>query len=69
MDLEAGLERLGQTWRAVVWLHDVEGYTHEEISGMLNIAVGTSKSNLFKAKEQLKLILSDYFEADYAGTK
>src|SRR3954465_7819398 len=31
MDLEAALERLSETSRAVVWLHDVEGYTHEEI--------------------------------------
>ena len=35
MDLEAALERLSETSRAVVWLHDVEGYTHEEIAGMM----------------------------------
>src|SRR5689334_21726324 len=33
MDLEAALERLPEVARAVVWLHDVEGYTHEEIAG------------------------------------
>ena len=33
MDLEAALERLPEVSRAVVWLHDVEGYTHEEIAG------------------------------------
>ena len=35
MDLEAALERLSETSRAVVWLHDVEGYTHEEIAAMM----------------------------------
>jgi hypothetical protein len=35
----------------------------------LHIAVGTSKSNLFKAKEHLKILLSDYFETDYARTR
>jgi DNA-directed RNA polymerase specialized sigma24 family protein len=32
IDLERAFERLGETSRAVVWLHDVEGYTHEEIA-------------------------------------
>ena len=47
MDLEAALERLSETSRAVVWLHDVEGYTHEEIAGndgqdpeLLEVAAG-----------------------------
>ena len=63
------LQKLPPAYRTVFNLYVIEGYTHEEISGMLNIATGTSKSNLYKAKEQLKLILSDYFETDYAGTK
>ena len=63
------LQKLPPAYRTVFNLYVIEGYTHEEISGMLNIAVGTSKSNLFKAKEQLKLILNDYFEADYARTR
>jgi RNA polymerase sigma factor, sigma-70 family len=63
------LQKLPPAYRTVFNLHVIEGYTHEEISKMLNIAVGTSKSNLFKAKEQLKLILNDFFEADYAGTR
>lgn len=62
------LQKLPLAYRTVFNLYVIEGYSHEEISGMLNIATGTSKSNLFKAKEQLKLILNDYFEADYAGT-
>lgn len=63
------LQRLPPAYRTVFNLHVIEGYSHEEISNMLNIATGTSKSNLFKAKEQLKLILNDFFETDYAGTR
>lgn len=63
------LQKLPPAYRTVFNLYVIEGYTHEEIAGMLNIAPGTSKSNLFKAKEQLKVILKDFFEADYAGTR
>jgi RNA polymerase sigma-70 factor (ECF subfamily) len=37
----------------------IDGYSHEEISDMLSISVGTSKSNLFKAREHLKKMLHD----------
>lgn len=63
------LQKLPPSYRTVFNLYVIEGYTHEEIGSMLNIATGTSKSNLFKAKEQLKVILSEYFEVDYAGTR
>ena len=63
------LQKLPPAYRTVFNLYVIEGYTHEEIASMLNIATGTSKSNLFKAKEQLRIILSDFFEADYAGTR
>lgn len=63
------LHKLPPAYRTVFNLYVIEGYTHDEIAKMLHIATGTSKSNLFKAKEQLKLILTDYFEADYARTK
>ncbi len=63
------LQKLPPAYRTVFNLYVIEGYTHEEIAGMLKIAVGTSKSNLFKAKEQLKIILHDYFEADYVGSR
>jgi len=36
---------------------------------LLNISTGTSKSNLFKAKEHLKKIVGDFFEADYVRTE
>jgi len=44
MDLEAALERLPEVSRAVVWLHDVEGYTHDEIAGMMGKTPSFSKS-------------------------
>ena len=62
------IQKLPPSYRTVFNLYAIEGYSHDEIAKMLNIATGTSKSNLFKAKEQLKQILADYFETDYAGT-
>lgn len=44
-------------YRTVFNLYEVEGYSHKEIAGMLKISVGTSKSQLFKAKKILKEIL------------
>jgi RNA polymerase sigma factor (sigma-70 family) len=63
------LQKLPPAYRTVFNLYVIEGYTHEEIANLLNIAIGTSKSNLFKAKEQLKILLSDFFEKDYARTR
>lgn len=63
------LHKLPPSYRAAFNLHVVEGYSHEEIAGMLNITVGTSKSNLFKAKEQLKKIVSEFFEVDYVRVR
>jgi len=54
MDLEAALERLGETSRAVVWLHDVEGYTHDEIAGMMGKTASFSKSQLARAHVRLR---------------
>lgn len=54
MDLEAALERLPQTSRAVVWLHDVEGYTHEEIAEMMGRTPSFSKSQLSRAHSKLR---------------
>ena len=59
------LHKLPPAYRTVFNLHVLEGYKHEEIAKMLHITVGTSKSNLFKAKESLKKIMNDFFEADY----
>lgn len=60
------LRKLPPSYRTAFNLHVIEGYSHEEIAAMLSITVGTSKSNLFKAKEKLKKILRNFFELDYA---
>jgi RNA polymerase sigma-70 factor (ECF subfamily) len=59
MDLEAALERLSDTARAVVWLHDVEGYTHEEIARMMGKSVSFSKSQLARAHARLRRWLGE----------
>jgi len=54
LDLEAALERLPERTRAVVWLHDVEGYTHEEIAAMMGQTASFSKSQLARAHHKLR---------------
>lgn len=51
------IQELTPGYRAVLNLFIIEGYSHEEIAGMLDISVGTSKSNLAKARKQLQKIL------------
>ena len=55
--LEAALDRVPEGMRRVLVLHDVEGYTHEEIGGLLGITPGTSKSQLFKARARMREFL------------
>lgn len=57
MRLERALELLPDGMRQVLVLHDVEGYTHEEIGDMLGVAPGTSKSQLFKARARMRSLL------------
>ena len=54
IDLERALARLGGTARAVVWLHDVEGYTHAEIGALFGATASFSKSQLARAHERLR---------------
>jgi RNA polymerase sigma-70 factor (ECF subfamily) len=56
--LEAAIAELPPGYRTVFVLHDVEGYEHEEISRMLEISIGTSKSQLHKARLRLRDLLS-----------
>lgn len=63
------LQKLPPAYRTVFNLYVIEGYKHEEIAKMLGTTVGTSKSNLFKAKDHLKRILTEFFESDYVGKK
>ena len=59
MDLETALSQLSATARAVVWLHDVEGYTHEEIAGLMGKTVSFSKSQLSRAHVRLRSMLGE----------
>ena len=53
------VQKLTPGYRAVFSLYAIDGYTHEEIAGLLSISEGTSKSNLFKARESLKKMLGE----------
>ena len=59
LDLQAALERLPATARAVVWLHDVEGYKHEEIAALFGKSLSFSKSQLMRAHARLRELLGD----------
>ena len=54
VDFEAAVSRLPDGARQVFVLHDVEGYTHEEIGKMLGVVPGTSKSQLHHARMALR---------------
>jgi len=64
--LEA-IQNLSPVYRTVLNLHVYEGYTHDEIASELGISAGTSKSNLSKAKVNLKKMLQKYVEAKHAS--
>ena len=58
LDIEAAIARLAPGYRMVLLLHDVEGFTHEEIGMQLGIAPGTSKAQLFKARRVMRALLT-----------
>jgi RNA polymerase sigma-70 factor (ECF subfamily) len=60
IDLERALGRLGDTARAVVWLHDVEGYTHGEIGALFGASASFSKSQLARAHARLRAELQSH---------
>jgi RNA polymerase sigma-70 factor (ECF subfamily) len=55
--LERAVENLPPGYRLVFVLHDVEGYEHNEIAGMLDCSIGNSKSQLHKARMKLRDLL------------
>jgi RNA polymerase sigma-70 factor (ECF subfamily) len=57
--LQAALDLLESGHRAVVLLHDVDGYTHPEIADMLDIREGTSRARLSRARQALRTSLGD----------
>jgi RNA polymerase sigma-70 factor, ECF subfamily len=56
--LEKAVDKLPPGYRTVFILHDVEGHEHEEIARMLGCSVGTSKSQLHKARMKLRTLLN-----------
>ena len=58
MDIESAIARLAPGYRMVLVLHDVEGFTHNEIGLQLGIAPGTSKAQLFKARRVMRALLT-----------
>jgi RNA polymerase sigma-70 factor (ECF subfamily) len=59
IDLERALSALAPGFRQVLVLHDIEGYTHEEIGRLLGIEPGTSKSQLSRARAAMRRLLTD----------
>ncbi|MDH3338855.1 MAG: RNA polymerase sigma factor [Gammaproteobacteria bacterium] len=58
LDLDAALANLPSVGRAVVWLHDVEGFTHKEIATLMGRAESFSKSQLSRAYQRLRPMLA-----------
>jgi RNA polymerase sigma-70 factor (ECF subfamily) len=58
--LHRAIEQLAEGYRSVFVLHDVEGYTHEEIGQMLGVTAGTSKAQLSRARARLRDALSAF---------
>ncbi|NIP79388.1 MAG: sigma-70 family RNA polymerase sigma factor [Gemmatimonadetes bacterium] len=54
VDLRRAVDALPPGMRRVLWLHDVEGWTHADIGAALGVAEGTSKSQLFKARARIR---------------
>jgi len=60
--LNAALLKLSEHHRLVVTLHDVQGLSHEEIATIMDCNIGTVRSRLFYARQQLQAYLSDYLK-------
>jgi RNA polymerase sigma factor RpoE len=60
--LNEALQRLSEPHRLVVTLHDVQGLSHEEIAEIMECNIGTVRSRLFYARQQLQACLSDYLK-------
>jgi RNA polymerase sigma factor (sigma-70 family) len=63
LDLDTAIKRLPPGARAVFVLHDVEGYRHEEIGELLGVSIGTSKSQLHRARMTLRTHLTERRES------
>lgn len=59
------IQKLTPAYKAVFSLYVIEDYSHKEIAEMLGVSVGTSKSNLAKAKQNLRKFLHDAYNETY----
>ena len=59
VNLERSIDRLPPGYRTVFVLHDVQGYEHNEIAGIMGCSVGNSKSQLHKARTRLRDLLQE----------
>jgi len=66
-DIQSLIDELPAGYKAVFVLYAVEGYKHLEIAGMLDISVGTSKSQLFKARRMLQHKLETNYTSSYGA--
>jgi RNA polymerase sigma-70 factor, ECF subfamily len=57
LQLQKAVESLPPGYRTIFVLHDVEGYEHNEIAGIVGCSIGNSKSQLHKARMKLRDIL------------
>jgi RNA polymerase sigma factor (sigma-70 family) len=64
MDLDATLASLPAISRTVVWLHDVEGFTHKEIADLMGKTESFSKSQLSRAYQRLRPLLDEGVRID-----
>jgi len=60
--LNEALQKLSDDHRMVVTLHDVQGLSHDEIAAIMGCNIGTVRSRLFYARQQLQAYLSDYLK-------
>ena len=60
--LNEAMQKLSEPHRLVVTLHDVQGLSHEEIAKIMECNIGTVRSRLFYARQQLQAYLSDYLK-------
>lgn len=58
--LARAIDALPEGYRTVFLMHDLEGYTHEEIGAALGVQSGTSKAQLFRARARLRSELADF---------
>jgi RNA polymerase sigma-70 factor, ECF subfamily len=65
MDLEKCIARLPRGARAVYVLHEIEGYPHHEIAQQMQLATGTVKAQLHRARKLLKVMLTESKEQSH----